>query len=293
MLTRRDFLASGTLALTASIAAPLKSQTSSTLSNLSQSFEQLEMSCGGRLGIAVLDTQTGQRAGHREDQRFAMCSTFKVLLTAAILQQVDENHLSLAHAVSIPKTGLVSHSPITGQHAGHALPIRDLCAAAMTQSDNTAANLLLSLLGGPASVTRYARSMGDNITRLDRIEPELNLTNHGELRDTTTPLAMLTDLQSLLLGKVLSPASRNQLTAWMLANTTGAERLRAHLPGTWRVADKTGSNGDDTSNDIGALFPPQHAPILVTAYLTACPGDEARRSAVLAQVGKLIADATQ
>jgi beta-lactamase class A len=171
------------------------------------------------------------------------------------------------------------------------MSIRDLCEAAMTQSDNTAANLLLARLGGPSSVTAFARSIGDTITRLDRVEPELNETHPGELRDTTTPGSMLSDLYALLIGNALSPKSRQQLTDWMLANTTGDDRLRSGIPKSWRVADKTGSDGKTTSNDIAEFWPPNRQPILVTANLTECPGPESHRSAALAQVGKLIAEA--
>jgi beta-lactamase class A len=284
MLTRRDFVASAAFTLA---CGPLHSQTSA--SGLSSQLAALERSAGGRLGVAILDTQSNQRAGHREHERFAMCSTFKMLLSAAILRQIDTRHESLDATIAIPKAGLLAHSPITSQHAGQSMPIRDLCFAALTQSDNTAANLLVARLNGPAAVTAFARSIGDTVTRLDRIEPELNDTQPGEIRDTTSPAATLADLQSLLLGTALSSASRHQLTTWMIANTTGDERLRAGLPRTWRVADKTGSDGETTSNDIAALWPPNRAPILVTAYLTECPGPESHRSAALAQVARLIA----
>jgi beta-lactamase class A len=169
------------------------------------------------------------------------------------------------------------------------MTIRELCAAIVTRSDNTAANLLLATIDGPAGITRFARSLGDTVTRLDRIEMALNEALPGDPRDTTSPAAMVANMHKLLLGNRLSAPSREQLTEWLIANKTGDERLRAGLPGSWRVGDKTGSNGDTTTNDVAIIRPANQAPVLVAAYLTACAGPEAKRNAVLAQVGRLVA----
>jgi beta-lactamase class A len=148
---------------------------------------------------------------------------------------------------------------------------------------------LLASINGPAGITRFARSLGDTVTRLDRIEMALNEARPGDPRDTTAPAAMVGNMRKLLLDNKLSAASREQLTGWMIANKTGDERLRAGLPSGWRVGDKTGSNGENTTNDIAIIWPPRQAPVLVAAYLTACAGPEAKRNAVLAQVGRLVA----
>jgi beta-lactamase class A len=290
MLTRRRFLTSASAAFTIA-SLPLHSQPANSFAALSSRLADVEKSVGGRLGVAILDARSNQRAGHREAERFAMCSTFKMLLAATILHRVDTDRESLGNMLPIPKTGLIPNSPVTSRYAGHSLLISDLCRAALTRSDNTAANILLARLGGPSAVTAFARSLGDTVTRLDRIEPELNDTHPGELRDTTSPAAMVGNLQLLLRGRALKPTSRQQLTDWMLANTTGTDRLLAGLPKSWLAADKTGSNGQDTTNDIGALWPPSHPPVLVAAYLTGCPGPESHRNAALAQIGKLIAEA--
>jgi beta-lactamase class A len=206
-----------------------------------------------------------------------------------VLERVDAGAESLARRISIPATGLLPHSPATQEHAGGSMPILDLCAAIVTLSDNTAANLLLASIDGPAGITRFARSLGDTVTRLDRIEMALNEALPRDPRDTTSPAAMVANMQKLVLGNKLSPASRQQLTAWLIANKTGDERLRAGLTGGWRVGDKTGSNGENTTNDIAIIWPPRQAAVLVAAYLTACEGSEAKRNAVLAQVGRLVA----
>ena len=160
----------------------------------------------------------------------------------------------------------------------------------MTVSDNTAANLLLATIGGPAGITQFARSLGDNLTRLDRIETALNEATPGDPRDTTTPAAMVSNWRILLLGDVLSPSSKKQLTEWLIANQTGGDRLRKGLPKAWIVGDKTGSNGENTTNDVAICWPPKQPPVLIAAYLTECPGTDAKRNAVLAQVGKLVAE---
>jgi beta-lactamase class A len=295
MTSRRAFVVAGALAMVGS-ATPspvLLAASHKRFGNLSASLAQLEKDSNGRLGVAVLDIGSGESSGHRTDERFAMCSTFKMLLAAVVLERVDSGKESLTRKIPIPATGLLPHSPATQEHAGGSMPILDLCAAIVTLSDNTAANLLLASIDGPAGITRFARSLGDNVTRLDRIEIALNEALPGDPRDTTSPAAMVANMRKLLLGNKLSAASREQLTAWLIANKTGDERLRAGLTSGWRVGDKTGSNGENTTNDIAITWPPRQAPVLVAAYLTACEGSEAKRNAVLAQVGRLVASSVE
>ncbi|WP_458072127.1 class A beta-lactamase [Rhodanobacter sp. BL-MT-08] len=250
----------------------------------------IERQHGGRLGVGIIDTGNGRRAMHRGDQRFLMCSTFKLLAVAAVLARVDKGAERLDRRVVFGQDVLLSYAPITRQHVGApGMSIAELCAAAITVSDNTAANLLLASLGGPGAVTRYARSLGDTVTRLDRIEPDLNIASPGDIRDTTTPNAMLATLQKLLLGNALGAASRAQLIVWLRGCTTGAEKLRAGLPAGWTVGDKTGSGAQNETNDIGILFPPQRSPLLVTAYYAGSSADDATRNAVLAGVGRIAA----
>jgi beta-lactamase class A len=286
MLTRRRFIATGTVALPA-LPAVLRSAPKA-LSTLPHAIAQLEHANGGRVGVAVLNTATGERAGYRADERFPMCSTFKCLLVAAVLQRVERHAEALERALRIPPKPLLANSPFTEAHAGAEMTIAALCHAAVVRSDNTAANLLLESIGGPAGITHFARSLGDEVTRLDRMELALNESRAGDPRDTTSPAAMARDLKLLLLGGVLSSASRLQLTRWMQENLTGRECLRAHLPQGWRAADKTGSNGEHTTNDIAVLWPPGAPPIVVAAYITQCPGPESKRRGMLAQIGAMV-----
>lgn len=250
----------------------------------------IEEGVGGRLGVALLDLGTGLRAGWRQDERFPMCSTFKFLAAAAILARQDQGLDSLGRRVKFTTANLVEYSPATGPRAdGEGMTLAELCEAAVTLSDNTAGNLMLNSLGGPEGLTAFARSLGDEVTRLDRYETALNEALPGDPCDTTTPAAMFDDMRKLLLGSALSPASRERLLGWLVANKTGAARLRAGLPKDWRVGDKTGSGDRGTANDIAILWPPGREPVLVTVYLTGSDTDMNRRNAAIAEVGRLVA----
>lgn len=288
MTTRRVFLLGGAALPTRFLLGPFAAD--ATGRSLGADLVKIEQDSGGRLGVAILDTSTHAAFAHRPDERFPMCSTFKLLACAAVLNRVQQGREQLERRVRFPAGDIVEFSPVTKDRVdGSGMSIAELCAAAMTQSDNTAANLILASLGGPAAVTAYARSIGDTVSRLDRIEPALNEAAPGDARDTTTPAAMLNDLQALLLGDALSAASKDRLNAWLLGNKTGGKRLRAGLPGDWRIGDKTGSGDHGTANDIGVIWPPRRGPILAAIYLTEASVDGDGRNAAIAAVGRLIA----
>jgi beta-lactamase class A len=250
-------------------------------------WRAIEAKVAGRLGVAVLDTATGELAGQRLDERFPMCSTFKALAAALVLARVDVGQERLDRRIVVARADLLEWAPVTSKHVGGAgMTVAELCEAAITVSDNTAANLLLASAGGPAGVTAFARRLGDEVTRLDRTEPTLNEGTPGDPRDTSTPRAMARTLQRLMLGDALSDQGRAQLVQWMAANTTGGQRLRAGVPSDWRVADKTGTGRLGSTNDMGVLWPPRRAPLVVVAYLTGtqAPGDA--REAALADVAR-------
>ena len=251
----------------------------------------LERLHGGRLGVAILDTASGRRINHRGEERFAMCSTFKWLLAAQVLARVDRGEETLDRRILVAESDIVSHSPVTEHRIGKpGMTVAELAEAAVTRSDNAAANLLLASGGGPEGFTAFLRSIGDDWTRLDRIETALNSATPGDPRDTTTPAAMLRDLQAVLLGDVLQPSSRDVLTGWLVGNRTGDARLRAGLPETWRVGEKTGSGGHASHNDVGIAWPPGRAPLLVAAYYAEAEDTtQAQRDAVLADVGRVVA----
>lgn len=252
----------------------------------------LERQAGGKLGVAILDTGSGTIVGHRLDEPFPLCSTHKVLSAAFVLARVDAGQDRLDRRVGYGAEALIAYSPVTEPHAGReGLTLAELCAAAVTVSDNTAANLLLDSFGGPAALTAHLRGLGDAVTRLDRREPELNEARPGDPRDTTTPRSMATLLRAAVLGTALSPASRTRLQGWMLGCQTGFRKVRAGVPADWRVGDKTGSGGGTrhASNDVAVIWRPDRAPFVVTAYTIDTPGDDAGRDATLAEVGRIAA----
>ncbi|WP_149196642.1 class A beta-lactamase [Luteimonas suaedae] len=294
MIDRRGFLRATGGAIALASLGKAVAMDAPGLPGLAPALAELERDSGGRLGVAVLDSGSGQQAGRHADERFPMCSTFKFLLAAAVLQQVDRGRERLDRNVPIAESDLVPHSPQTEKHVGaEGMRVGDLCRATMIRSDNAAANLLLRTLGGPAGLTRFVRELGDPHTRLDRWEPELNSAVPGDPRDTTTPAAMARNLQRLLLGDVLHDASRALLTGWLVDNRTGDARLRAGLPKRWRVGDKTGTsiNADDlgTANDIAIVWPPGRSPLLITCYLTGAAPDIGAMDAVHTAIARAVA----
>ena len=291
MITRRQFqLGFGTaLVATALTIRPEAMRASIADQRLIDEIKRLESASGGRLGICILDTATGARHTHRGDERFPMCSTFKALAAAAVLAQVDAGKEQLSRRISFDASALVTYSPITEKHVGDGMTVAELCDAAVTLSDNTAANLLLAALGGPAGLTAFLRREGDQVTRLDRNEPSLNEALPDDIRDTTTPNAMASTLQALVLGtKALSAPSREQLTAWLIANKTGDTRLRAGFAKDWRIGDKTGTGARGTNNDVAVVWPPNRSPIVITAYLTGATVSAAEQNATIAAVARAV-----
>ncbi|MDB5938839.1 MAG: ampC [Polaromonas sp.] len=251
-------------------------------------LRELESAAQGRLGIHIVDAATGLEYGYRSDERFMMLSSFKLLASALVLHRVDTSKESLTRRIAFTGKDLISWSPVTEQHAdGNGMTLAQLCEATITTSDNTAANLILSSCGGPAALTAFARQLGDQVTRLDRNEPQLNVKSGDGLMDTTSPRAMATTMQKLLLGEALSVQSRGQLQLWLRGNTTGNNRLKAGLPADWRIGDKTGTNQSD-SNDIGIVFPPDRTPLLVAAYLAESHATSQVKDATIAAVGQLV-----
>jgi beta-lactamase class A len=230
-------------------------------------FANLEKRTGGRIGLTAIDAAKNKRVDYRAQERFVMCSTFKVLAVAAVLKRVDEKKEKLDRFVAYGEAQLLSYAPVTRAHVTEGgMTLEALCAAAIEQSDNTAGNLLLEAIGGPKGWTEFARSLGDNSSRLDRNEPDLNVVPPGDERDTTTPVAMANDLQRLFTSDVLTAASKARLEGWLQANQTGLKMIRASVPPDWRVGDKTGRSGDGTVNDIAVVRPPNGGPLFIAIY---------------------------
>lgn len=260
MIDRRQFLALGGAACAGIAAVPLLAR---AVPAPAAGFAALEAESGGRLGVCLWHPASGARFGQRMDERFPMCSTFKFLLAAAVLERAGRGALSLDQRVPVRAADLLAHSPVSARHVGKDLGVRDLCRATLTTSDNAAANLLLPLVGGPAGLTAFLRAQGDAVTLAARYEPDANRFAADDPRDTTSPAAMAGNLQRFVLGDALALAARRQL------------------------ADKTGSNGRDTSNDIAVLWPRRGGtPWVLAAFLQGATLDDAGRDGILRRVGE-------
>lgn len=254
----------------------------------------LEQRAGGRLGVAV-HVFGGARTGWRADQRFGMCSTFKAPLAGLVLAAAERGELSLDAEIPVTPADMVMHAPSTTPFLNRTMTVRALAEAAQKTSDNVAANLLLKKIGGPEGFTARLRALGDTETRLDRIEPAMNLVPLGEVRDTTTPDAFAATMARFASGDALTPASRALLVQWMIDTTTGLKRLRAGFPADWRAGDKTGTalaaGMPNKTNDVAVAWPPGGAPVVIAAFYEGPASDSVRDEdqAVLAEVGRIAA----
>ncbi|MFB6577319.1 MULTISPECIES: class A beta-lactamase [unclassified Streptomyces] len=254
----------------------------------------LEREYGARLGVYALDTGTGRTVVHRADERFPMCSVFKTLAAAAVLRDLDHDGTRLAQRIHYTLQdvtdaggGSITERP---ENVAGGLTVAELCSAAIAQSDNAAANLLLRELGGPTTITRFCRSLGDRTTRLDRWEPELNTAEPWRETDTTSPRAIGRTYARLSLGDALEIGDREQLNRWLLSNTTSGDRLRAGLPKDWAVGDKTGAGSYGTNNNVGIAWPPGRPPLVLAILSTMPEATAPRDNTLIARTAKLLAD---
>ncbi|MBN3788229.1 PEN family class A beta-lactamase, Bcc-type [Burkholderia sp. Ac-20353] len=268
-------------------ASPQAGAASGASATSATSFAALERAVGGRLGVCAIDTATDRRVQHRADERFPFCSTFKAMLSAAVLAQSVERPALLQQRVAYRQADLVRYSPVTERHVGAGMTVAELCAAAVQYSDNSAANLLLKLIGGPPTLTAFARSIGDDTFRLDRWETELNTALPGDPRDTTTPAAMSASLRVLALGDALPASQRAQLAEWLRGNRTGDKRIRAGVPAGWQVGDKTGTGDYGTTNDTGVLWSPAGGAVVLTVYYTQAQADAKTKDDVIASATRI------
>jgi len=284
MITRRNILA---LTLASALATRVDAA-----EHADKALQRLHKRIGGRLGVHVLDSQSGKRFGIDENSRYAMASTFKLPLAAALLWQVDHGAFSLERTLPITRRDLQQHSPtVEARLAAGAenMTIRDLCAAVITVSDNAAANLLLAGIGGPRALTTFMRSIGDEVTRFDRAEPDLNTNLPGDPHDTTSPRAMVESMLRIFTQSVLSLQSRALLIDWMDSSRTGLERVRAGIPKGWQVGDKTGTGENGAVNDLVITYPPGRRPILIAAYMSDSKLDGKALDAAHAEIGAIVA----
>ncbi|HSF11786.1 MAG TPA: class A beta-lactamase [Erythrobacter sp.] len=293
MMIDRRFFIGGALAVGASGCIP---PDQSPAGRLAAELRLIEAVAGGTLGVTLLNTVTGQSIGINQDQRFGHASSFKLSLAALLLQRDAAGTINADKRVTWGEADLLAYAPFARERIATGASLRELARAAQVVSDNTATNLLLRELGGPAAVTAFWRSIGDEVSRLDRIEPELNIVPPTEFRDTTTPATMARTVATIVYGDVLPEAERAELKGWMVATETGLNRVRAGLPEGWVAGDKTGTSGLIGSEynyiDIGfAEGPKGEAPITFAAYFRARgPADtmQARAELALSRIGKVI-----
>ncbi|MER6089329.1 class A beta-lactamase [Streptomyces bluensis] len=252
-------------------------------------LEELERRFDARLGVYAIDTGTGREVAYRDGERFGYHSTFKALEAGAVLRKYSLSGMD--KVVRYSEDDLVANSPITEEHVETGMTLSELCDAAVRYSDNTAANLLYEELGGPKALEAELRKLGDQVTSMDRIEPDLSNWVPGETRDTTTPRALAKDLRAYVLGDVLRKRERAQLTTWLKTNTTGNEVIRAGVPEGWVVGDKTGSgNGYGARNDIAVVWPPDSAPIVMAILTNRGKADDIHDNKLIAEAASVVAD---
>ena len=253
------------------------------------SLQRIEERLDGRLGVTLVDSSGEVLESYRGNERFAMCSTFKLALGAAILERAEAGELSMEDNIEYDSSDVLEYAPITGEHVDEgSMTVRDLAAAISTHSDNTAANLLLERIGGPSVLTRFFREHGDDVTRLDRTEPDLNENAPGDARDTTTPDAMAGLVQRLIFGDAMTEQARGQIADWAIANTTGDQRIRAGIPEGWRVGDKTGTCWS-AYNDVAIVWPPNGDPFILAVYIDRPDTTPRQINRAMAEIGAMAA----
>ena len=246
-----------------------------------------EAATGGHAGFYAENVVSGAKLEWRADERFVMCSSFKASLAALILSRVDQGREHLNIPISYTAADLKEYAPVAKANlARGALSVGEMCKAAVQESDNTCATLLLARVGGPAALTSFWRACGDGVTRLDDPEPLLNWIPLGDDRDTTTPRAMAGDFKRFVLGDVLSPSSRLQMKTWLIGSVTGFDRLRSGLPKGWVVGDKTGNNGVDAAGDVAIVWPGPNEPVLICAYTRGGKADDRQLHALFSSIGR-------
>ncbi|MFF4251959.1 class A beta-lactamase [Streptomyces sp. NPDC001663] len=284
-MTRRTLLAAGTAsAATLLTSAPAHAATDDRL-------RELERQHGARLGVFAHNVRTKRTVTHRADERFPVCSLFKTLAAAAVLRDLDRHGEVLARRIHYTEADIVEEgSEQTRKHLAEGMTIAELADVAIRYSDNTAGNLLLRELGGPTAITRFARSLGDPVTRLDRWEPELNSAEPWRRTDTTTPRAIGRTYARLVLGNALNGPDRELLTHWLLNNTTSGNRFRLGLPKTWTVADKTGAGSYGANNNAGIAWTPDGTPIVLAVQVTKPDQDAAWDHTLIVDTAALLAE---
>lgn len=284
-LSRRNVLI-GSLVAAAAVGAGVGNAALAFAAPVDDGIAELERRNNAFIGLYASNLDSGRTLTHRADEMFAICSTFKAYAAARVLQMAEHGEVSLDNRVFVDREAIVPNSPVTETRVGGEMTLAQLCQAALQRSDNTAANLLLKTIGGPAAVTAFARSVGDERTRLDRWEVELNSAIPGDPRDTSTPSALAVGYRAVLAGDALSPPQRRLLEDWMWANQTSS--MRSGLPEGWTTADKTGSGDYGSTNDAGIAFGPEGQRLLLV-MMTRSQADDPKAENLRPLIGELTA----
>lgn len=261
---------------------------SASANSIIEQIEDIEHQLGARIGVSVYDIKANVKWNYNGDANFPLMSTFKTLACANLLADVDKGSQSFDVSVVVNASSLISWSPVTEKLMDQKITLLQACSAAMIMSDNTAANIVLASIKGPRGLTQFMRSIGDKVTRLDRIEPDLNQAHDGDKRDTTTPNAMVMSLHKLLFGTVLSQASKVQLKQWMMENKVANSLLRSVLPENWSIADRSGAGGYGSRGITALVWSDNRSPIIISIYLTQTEASFAQRNNAIAEIGKEI-----
>ncbi|MCF7354638.1 CARB/PSE/RTG family carbenicillin-hydrolyzing class A beta-lactamase [Vibrio sp. CK2-1] len=253
-----------------------------------QEVRLVEQNLNAQVGVAILNTETGENWDHNGNERFPLTSTFKTIACAKLLYDFDKGKVPLDAKVQVKSTDLVTYSPIIEKHVGSEITLTDACHAAMTMSDNTAANIIIKAVGGTQSITNFVKNIGDTQTRLDRMEPDLNEGALNDPRDTTTPTAITNTLNELLFGSTLSDTSKEQLKEWMVNNQVTGNLLRSVLPNDLKIADRSGAGGFGARSITAIVWNDQRAPIIISIYIAQTDASMEQRNAAIVNIGRVI-----
>ncbi|MGY1580409.1 class A beta-lactamase [Streptomyces sp. MN13] len=287
--TRRTLLAAGA-AGAAALLTPAPAHATDRPAGVTARLRDLERRYDAKLGVYAHNLGTGKTVRHHADDLFPICSVFKTLAAAAVLRDLDHDGEVLARRIHYTEADLVEGSDETRKHLAEGMTIAELCDVTIRYSDNAAGNLLLRELGGPTAITRFARSLGDRVTRLDRWETELNSAEPWRVTDTTSPCAIGRTYARLVLGDALPRHDRALLTHWLLNNTTSDDRLRAGVPSTWTVADKTGGGSYGTNNNVGIAWTPDGTPVVLAVLSRKSAPDAVRVNALIADTARVLTE---
>lgn len=255
---------------------------------IEKKIKTIENKLGARVGASIYDVEAKELWSYKGDTRFPLMSTFKTLACSKLLAEIEKGNKSFDSSVIIKETSLISWSPVMQKNVNKKVSLKQACSAMMIMSDNTAANIVLESIGGPNALTQFMRSIGDDVTRLDRIEPYLGEALDGDSRDTTTPNAIVKSLQVLLFGDVLSEASKKQLKQWMADNKVSDSLFRSVLPKGWSIADRSGAGGYGSRGITAIVWPEVHSPLIISVYLTQTKASFDERNKAIAEIGKEI-----